>query len=1400
MSVKKIVNSVNTNDVSYQSNKPVSILNRPYLLGSLAFIIFGLLFSTLIYQRLQIYRQTQKKAVFDIANSAKDKLQQSLSYSLSAAKTLSFFINDDGVVKDFDSIASEILQTSKGIDALQLVPDGIIRNVYPLNGNEAVIGYDILKDSTRNKEAFKAIEKKEMFFAGPFQLKQGGVAVVGRLPVFRNDKFWGFSAVIIKMSTLLRSAGLDGSVYKGYNFQLSKINPDTGQEEFFIPDNDSLSKSQSVSVDVPDGEWKLSVARVGENKSFGDIILLAVLGFLFSMLGGISIYRFAIRPKKLSDLVEKQIVELKTSETNYRSLIERVSDAFVSLDKDWNYTYVNQKAGELFARTPESLIGKNIWKEFPEGIDKPFYHAYYRAMASQTYQYLNEYYEPYDKWFENHIYPSTDGLTIFFKDVTEIKQVSLALKENEEKYRSLIEQASDGIVITDLDGVILEANNSTVQITGFSFEELLGKHLYDFLPEEDRVLNPLRINELMVGKSLLYERRLLKKDGTMLEVEINSKMASTQSLIGFIRDITPRKKAEEKLQYQAILLGGVSDAITSLDMNRKIVSWNSSCEELYGFKTAEVLGKRIPELITFEYLNNNNEQVFSQVHKEGQWKGEFYFIHTKTNKRVYLLSSISLLRNKKDEIIGYIITSRDITDRKISEEEVKESNERFEMISRATNDVVWDHDFSKNETWGNKKLYDLYGIEEGKQKIDFEMFVNQIHPDDRMPVTKRLNKAIDKSTSYLTEEFRFKTANGEYRNFYDRAHIIYDNKGKPVRIIGAMQDITESENAKKAILQSEEKFRTIIEQALDGIFIADENAFFIEVNSAGCKMLGYSLTELQKIRFLDLIPAEDIAANPVRITTIEKGSSLINERRLIRKDGTFIDVEVSARRLLDGRYQSIARDITERKKVAEKLVEKEKKLQQVLASIADNFYVIDTNYNIVIINKVAERNLEIAWGKRVSIGTNLLDVIPGKGEEPIRENFEKAFAGEGIEYEMHLSHPDLPTCVLIQFSPVINESGRITGVSVIAKDISERKRTEELIRESEERYRALVENAPEALVVFDEKKLMFVNASESATRLFGMSIEDLLKIGPVDVSPKYQPDGRLSAEMAPVYIQKAINGEKPSFEWTHCKKSGELISCEVWLVRLPAENEVLIRGSIVDITERNEAKELLQKSYEDIRQLASNLQTIREDERTKMAREIHDELGQQLTGLKMDLHWLSRKVQNGEEDINKKIQGSIELINATIATVRKIATDLRPSILDDLGLLAALEWQGDEFEKRSGTKVLFINNAGELKVLPGISTELFRIYQELLTNIARHAKASLVTSSLVVDDKKLYFSIADNGIGFNKDSIANKRTLGLLGIKERTSLIGGTYEINSKPGKGSETIISIPLDIVKQTF
>ena len=740
--------------------------------------------------------------------------------------------------------------------------------------------------------------------------------------------------------------------------------------------------------------------------------------------------------------------------------------------------------------------------------------------------------------------------------------------------------------------------------------------------------------------------------------------------MAFVRDITERKKNDYTVRYQSRLLEAVSDAITSLDMNRCIVSWNKACEELYGLKAEEALGKRIPELVTFEFPNTNNEEVFKLVYKEGEWKGEFNFIHPKNNNKYHLLSSINLLKDKEGENIGIIITSKDITDRKIAEEEIKKSNERFELIAQATNEVVWDHDFSKNETWGNKKLYELYGIKNGKEKINFEMFLERIHPDERDIVKEKMKITIEQSNTSLSDEFRFLTVDGEYRNFYDRGYIQYNDKGLPIRILGAMQDITEREIIKKQILKEKELSDSII-NSLPGIFyLFNKEGKYLRWNKNLETVTGYTSEEISKLHPLELFDKDD--------------QQLITE-----------------------------------------------KITNVFVTGHDN---VEANF-----------------------------LLKNKQKIPFY------FTGLAIEYEGE-------SCLM--------------GVGL---DFSDKEKAQKAIRESEERYRSLVDNATEALVVLDVEKKKFVNVSESAIKLFRLSREELLKLSPVDLSPEYQPDGRLSSEAATGNINAAIDGKKPSFEWTHMDKQGKLIPCEVWLSRLPSENEILIRGSIIDITERKKAAEEIKNNSELLRELYSYLQNIREEERTHIAREIHDELGQQLTGLKMDLFWINRRLKTEDKAIHEKLAATLTLIDATITTVRKIATELRPSILDDLGLAAALEWQGEEFEKRSDIKVKFTSSLNETLVQPNISTALFRIYQELLTNVARHSKASIVNTTVYIDAGKLCLKVEDNGYGFELDTIISKKTLGLRGIKERTNLIGGIYEIKSTPGSGTNVLISVPL-------
>lgn len=239
-----------------------------------------------------------------------------------------------------------------------------------------------------------------------------------------------------------------------------------------------------------------------------------------------------------------------------------------------------------------------------------------------------------------------------------------------------------------------------------------------------------------------------------------------------------------------------------------------------------------------------------------------------------------------------------------------------------------------------------------------------------------------------------------------------------------------------------------------------------------------------------------------------------------------------------------------------------------------------------------------------------------------------------------------------------------------------------------------------------------------------------------------------------------------------------------------------LKGTAQDVTEIKKTEERLQKSYEEIRQLATHLQNIREEERKNMSREIHDELGQQLTGLNMYVSWLNKKIQTQDPEIKQKFLSTLELIEDTVRSVRKISTKLRPSMLDDLGLIAAMEWQSIEFEKRSGIKTEFYNLTGSRNIPAELATGLFRIFQESLTNVARHAEAKKVITTLEIKDDQLFLNITDDGKGFILNEIGSKKTLGLFGMQERTMVMGGSYEIKTSPGNG--TIVSIIVPLKKQ--
>lgn len=230
-----------------------------------------------------------------------------------------------------------------------------------------------------------------------------------------------------------------------------------------------------------------------------------------------------------------------------------------------------------------------------------------------------------------------------------------------------------------------------------------------------------------------------------------------------------------------------------------------------------------------------------------------------------------------------------------------------------------------------------------------------------------------------------------------------------------------------------------------------------------------------------------------------------------------------------------------------------------------------------------------------------------------------------------------------------------------------------------------------------------------------------------------------------------------------------------------------------EVAERKLAEEQLRKSEENLRALAARLQLVREEERTRIAREVHDELGQALTGLKMDLTWLASRLENGHEPLTTKTESMSRLIDQTVQAVRRISAGLRPGVLDELGLAAAIEWQAKEFRMHTGIRCQVSLPPGSIELDAERATAAFRIFQELLTNVARHAKATRVDVGVRQDGSTLIVEVQDNGRGIVSTKLDSPRSLGLLGMRERVLMFGGKIEIAGDRGKGTHARVSIPL-------
>ena len=264
-------------------------------------------------------------------------------------------------------------------------------------------------------------------------------------------------------------------------------------------------------------------------------------------------------------------------------------------------------------------------------------------------------------------------------------------------------------------------------------------------------------------------------------------------------------------------------------------------------------------------------------------------------------------------------------------------------------------------------------------------------------------------------------------------------------------------------------------------------------------------------------------------------------------------------------------------------------------------------------------------------------------------------------------------------------------------------------------------------------------------------------------------------------------------EYTALRKDGTKFFALIYSCPINDQEADKLHGLILDIDKRKKAEMELESSRDQLRDLSIHLQSVREEERAFLAREIHDELGQSLTALKMDLLWIDKRLPKENHGIIDKTKSMVSLLDSTIQVIKKICSDLRPGLLDDLGLKAAIEWYTEEFIDRTGIICKLNINFDELEIDKDLEISIFRIFQETLTNVTRHAEATKVNADFHLDNYTLFMKIEDNGIGISNEQIKDPKSLGLVGLRERVYPWNGNLKIQGFPGRGTVVSAEIPL-------
>lgn len=1031
-------------------------------------------------------------------------------------------------------------------------------------------------------------------------------------------------------------------------------------------------------------------------------------------------------------------------------------------------------------------------------------------------------------------------------DITERKTAGIALRESEARYQRAEAATTDGLWERNLVTGEEYCSLRWLEMMGYAPDDAPGtfKDFMQLVHPEDRPLAMAEYDQSRRGnRPFALEMRLQRKDGTYLPVlsrgliELDAK-GEPARMTGTITDLTPRKQAEAALQLSEARFRRVveSDMIGIFFWNASglLTDANDAFLRIVGYTRDDLLAGRVDwrKLTPPEYgpLDESNLRQMEVTGICPPFEKEYF---RRDGTRMPVLLGGACLPGEAGGGVAFVL---DITTRKQAETiSACQTMVLGKIAAGAPLDETLTALLLSMEAFApgmlcSILLLDADGVHvrHGAAPSLPEAFYRAIDGQPIGPRAGSCGTAAFRREAVIVEDIAADPLWADYRELalghglracwstpifnaeqqvLGTFAIYYRQPGQPtalhrrcIELATSLAAIAISRHRSETALRvSVSRHRRLIESNIIGVMIANIAGGISEANDLFLGMIGCTREEMQagRVRWDTITPPEWKVADRRAVEELKAtGVCTPYEKEYLHKDGHRVPIFIAVAMLegTPGDGICLIENLTARKQAEAALLRQHTLLSTLLESSNDAIFAKDLAGRYLIANSACRQ----AMGRTTAeiIGRTDEELIPPERARLYRATDEQVLA-EHRSLSVEASSPTSGGMRhwLANKAPWRGEDGSIIGVIGVIHDLTAHKQNEAALRESQDLFRKVFEEGGLGMSMTSLGDRRFLNVNGALCRMLGYTEAELMSLGFAQIT---HPDHRAEDEAA---LRDLLAGriQKHKTEKRYLHKNGG----EVWATR----TLTLIRGAdgafsyglaiTEDITERKRAAEAVQESQTQLRALLARLQRTREEERTRVAREIHDELGQLLTGLKMDVRWLEKKLSEPHVPpaFNPLLERAVEasaLADATLATVQKIALELRPGTLDRLGLEAALREEARRFQHRTGIPCTVAVAESWPVLPPTIAGELFYIAQEALTNVARHARAQQVEIELRTAGGTAVLEVRDDGVGLPAEEQSAHHSLGLIGMRERAVQCGGTISFTRSAPHGTTVTVRVP--------